>query len=507
MEIRRSLAGARLGPAILALLFLGSCSANPVTGRREVVLISTEEEIELGEQAAREVAASMGIAQAPLLSAYVEELGQRLAVHSPRQDVSYSFNIVDIPESNAFALPGGYIYVSRGLLAISNSEDELANVLAHEIGHVAARHHAQQQTRAAGVGILTFPSRLIGAIIGGVVGSVVEAPFQAVGMGFIAAYGRDQEHAADRIAMRISAAAGYDPAALARFLDTLERDTSLRTEEEEHGPSFFDTHPMTPKRVEETARRASTIEWTRNPGLTGGRAEYLHKLDGLLLGHNPAEGVFRDELFLHPDLDFALQFPKEWVTANTHAAVIARSSDEKAQISVMLQGGQASPEAAAEAFFAEVAKEAPVEVGDSESLEIAGLPTHRSVAAVSDSSGLIYLDLTWIAHRGHIFRLIGASQSRAFDEHRHAFAETAASFRPLEAAERDSIRDTRLRSRTALEDETLDTFGTRTQNTWNVEETAVANALALDEILPAGALVKVAVEESRPALDQQPDPK
>ena len=296
MKMRSSLAAPCLALAIASLLFSG-CSANPVTGRREVVLISTEEEVEIGNQAAREIAAVMGLAQAPELIAYVEELGQRVAAHSPRQDVSYRFNIVDLPEPNAFALPGGYIYVSRGLLAISNSEDELANVLAHEIGHVAARHHAQQQTRAVGVGIFTFPSRLVGAIVGDLLGSIVTAPFQVAGMGFIAAYGRDQEREADRIALRISAAAGYDPSALSRFLDTLERDAVLHDREEETGPSFFDTHPSTPQRVRDTAERARGIEWTKVPGLTSGREDYLRRLDGLLLGHNAAEGVFRGELF------------------------------------------------------------------------------------------------------------------------------------------------------------------------------------------------------------------
>ena len=503
MKIHKSLAATRLGPAIALLILVGGCSANPVTGRREVVLMSTEEEIELGERAAREVGATMGLARAPALAAYVDELGQRLAAHSPRRDVSYTFDIVDMPEANAFALPGGHVYVSRGLLAISNSEDELANVIAHEIGHVAARHHAQQQTRAAGVGILTFPSRLVGAIVGGVVGSIVEAPFQALGTGLIAAYGRDQEREADRIALQISAAAGYDPEALARFLDTLERETLLRNDGEEHGPSFFETHPSTPERVKNTALHARGIEWTRTAGLTDGRADYLRKLDGLLLGHNSAEGVFRDELFLHPDFDIALQFPEKWKTVNAHSAVFARSPDMKAQITVTLQDGYASPKEAAEAFFAEASK-ASVEVGDSESLEINGLPTYRCTAAVRDSSGLIYLDLTWIAHRGHIFRLVGVSSPRSFDEHRFALVETVSSFRPLNAVERGSIEDTRLRSKTALPGESLEAFGTRTQNTWSVEETAVANALPRDELLTAGAPIKVAVSEPHPALDEAP---
>jgi len=243
------------------------------------------------------------------------------------------------------------------------------------------------------------------------------------------------------------------------------------------------------------------MQWTQTPGLTHGRVEYLARLDGLLLGQNPSEGIIRDGLFLHPDLDFALEFPKECTTLNTHVAVVARSPEGKAQISIWLQAGETSPDEAAQTFFDEVAKEVSVEVGNSESLEIADLPAHRAVAVVFDSGDLAYLDLTWIAHHGRMIRLIGASPPRFFDDYRQAFAATAGSFRPLAAGESESIQDTRLRSKTSQPGETLESFGTRTQNAWSVEETAVANALQRDEVLPTGALVKVAILEPHTTLD------
>ncbi len=140
------------------------CAVNPVTGRRELVFMSPAREAALGAQAAAEVEAGIGLLDDPALTAYVSELGERLARHSPRRNVTYRFYVADMPEPNAFALPGGYIYVSRGLLALANSEDELANVIGHEIGHVAARHAAQRETQAIGAGVLTaLGSRAAGA--------------------------------------------------------------------------------------------------------------------------------------------------------------------------------------------------------------------------------------------------------------------------------------------------------------------------------------------------------
>ena len=163
-SLRTSRRFAWLGAAVLSTgLLLPGCATNPVTGRPEFVLLSIAQEEELGRQAAKQFAEQLGLVEDPDLVAYVEAIGNRLARHSPRQDVSYRFQIADQEAPNAFALPGGWIYISRGALAISNSEAELAGVIGHEIGHVAARHSVQQQTRSIGVALLT----LLGAAAAG----------------------------------------------------------------------------------------------------------------------------------------------------------------------------------------------------------------------------------------------------------------------------------------------------------------------------------------------------
>ena len=279
---------------VFTSLFALACATvvNPVTGERELQGLSTPQEIELGKQASRQVAAEMGIYDDPELGRYVRQLGDRLARFSPRQDLPYSFQIVKMKEVNAFALPGGHIYVSRGLLALANSEDELAGVIGHEIGHVAARHHAQRQTRATGVGLATVLGTLAAAALGGAeAAQSVGQLGQVAGAGFIASYGRDQERQSDDVGQRIAAEAGYDPAAIGDFLESLGREERLRTGRSRQ-PSFLDSHPSTPERVAATRERAQRLVRTNAAPIAPDDGAFLRRLEGLLVGEDPAEDCF-----------------------------------------------------------------------------------------------------------------------------------------------------------------------------------------------------------------------
>ena len=217
---------------VAPLLFLaaGGCALNPVSGRPEVVLVSQEQEEQLGREEARKVAQTIGLVDDAAFTRYFDAVGQRLAAQSPRHGITYTFAVVDSPEPNAFALPGGYVYVTRGLLTLLNSEDELACVVGHEIGHVAPRHSVQKITRAAPLGLITgiasgvtgLVSPLLGQVVGGIGGlanSLVLAP-----------YSRDQEREADRLGQAMAARAGWDPDAMSRMLRTLEREQELHGE-------------------------------------------------------------------------------------------------------------------------------------------------------------------------------------------------------------------------------------------------------------------------------------
>jgi predicted Zn-dependent protease len=485
--------GSRLPP--VAALLAAACALNPISRQPELVLVSEQEERAAGEEAAAQVEAEMGLVKDRQVTSLVAVVGARVAAQVPaREGTAWRFAVVDLDEPNAFALPGGFVYVSRGTLALANSEDELANVIAHEIVHVAARHHAQRQARAAGVGLLALPGLLAGAILPGLVGDLVSAPFEVAGAGLVASYGRDQEREADELGQQLAARAGYDPAALASFLASLEKDAALR-EEEPRVPSWFDTHPSTSGRGAAAAERASGLAFTTQPGVADGRAGFLRRVDGLLLGENPAEGVFEGQRFLHPDLGFTLVFPEGWRTLNTRHAVGAVAPGRDAQLALSLSGPGDDPREAASAFFQQAAQQMRIEVARLDALEVNGLAAVRGQAVASARGKTLNLDLAWIALRGSIYQLTGAVEQGYTDAQRATFGAVIESFRALSSGERERVRELRLRVFEARAGETLASAARRAGDAWSPEQSAAANALAPDAPLAEGQLLKVARRE------------
>ena len=237
---------------------LSGCARNPVSGMPEVTLVSAEQEKKIGAEEAKKVLDNMGVLNDAALTTYLDALGQRLAKESPRQDVTYQFLVVDTADPNAFALPGGYIYVTRGLLALTNAEEELAGVVGHEIGHVAARHSVQKISRqgpfAVVFGIASGLTGLVSPLVGNLIGGIGDFTQSLI----FSPYSRGQETEADRVGQEMAAKAGWDPGGLTAFLATLEREVELMSK----GPqrhSFFDTHPATPDRVAKTGEHAKKL--------------------------------------------------------------------------------------------------------------------------------------------------------------------------------------------------------------------------------------------------------
>jgi predicted Zn-dependent protease len=480
-----------LSGVFLSLALLAGCATNPVTGEREVSLMSPAQEAQLGRQAAAQVEQEIGLVADPGLTAYVQALGQRLAARSPRQDVGYQFRVADMPEPNAFALPGGYIYVSRGLLALTNSEAELANVVGHEIGHVAARHAAQRQTRATGVGIATVLGTILAGVAGGNDAARAAAELgQAAGAGLIASYGRDQERQSDDIGQRLAAESGWDPRAMSSFLASLERDTGLRTGGTPR-PGYLDSHPALGERVRVTAERAATLTVADNGPIAGEQADFLRRIDGVLIGDDPRNGFFRDGAFVHPDLAFSLQLPAGWMTQNQRAAVLAAPRERDALIRLELQGQGTDPRAAAVQFAQ--ANQVRFEAG--QDLRVGGYAAFRALARAEASEGPLGLDMTWIAHPAGIFRITGMAPFQRFNAYAATFQSTARSFAKLPDKLRAQITELRLRAVQARRGETLEALSQRTGNKWSVERTAIANGLSPSPTLRAGQWLKIARAE------------
>ncbi|HXH65009.1 MAG TPA: M48 family metalloprotease [Mariprofundaceae bacterium] len=311
-------------------LILGGCATNPVSKHSEFVLMSEKDELALGAAAAAQVARNMPLLpdDDPLVR-YVDRVGQRVAKVSDRPELFYRFHVVDDAEINAFALPGGYIYVDRGLLTHMNSEAELAAVLGHEIGHVTARHAVQQYTKAQAYNL------------GMAVASIfVPVPYGADQLGnllataIITGYGREDELQADQLSIKYITAAGYDPNATAGILRTLKRlediqakeqkDTTGKAPEEYHGA--FSTHPETEKRILEAV--AAAKQEPHGPEETD-RLAMLKAVDGYPYGDSPDQGAVVGQHFLHPKLGIQIRFSDDWVIQNSPQALTAQKRQQK----------------------------------------------------------------------------------------------------------------------------------------------------------------------------------
>jgi predicted Zn-dependent protease len=480
-----------MGMSLLAFLPSG-CAVNPVSGKSEIVLISTEEERKLGAQEAVKVEKTMGLVDDPKIMAYIKTVGRRLAEHSPRQDVDYTFQIVDMEVPNAFALPGGYVYVSRGLLVLVNSEDELAGVMGHEIGHVAGRHAVQRLTRVAA----TSPLRIATGIVGGAVsivapgvGTAIADAGQVASTLVIAPYSRDQEREADRIGQEIAASAGWNPEGLASLLKSMGRAEKLHSGEERQS-SFFDTHPATGERVAKTTERATQLSASPARPIAKNRAALMAKFNGLLVGNNPAKGVFIKDDFIQPTLGFYMRFPPAWKKHNTNEVVIAQAPGEKGLVLLEVSGKGEDPVAVVRQL--EQKLDANL-LENASRTQINGLPAIQLTRKAKTSEGVLGVLFTWIAHKGVVYQITGLSPSDSFDSYLGVFKETVASFRPLSGEDWLKIKEARLRVVKARNGETLEELGKRVNSVWSLAEIAVTNGLPQKGRLSGGQLIKVAI--------------
>ena len=306
------------GTCFLFAIFVSAltlaCATNPVTGKKQISLLSEAEEAAIGQQQDAEVRREMGVYDNPALQRYVTDIGQRLAATSHRPTLPWTFTVVDSQAINAFALPGGYVYITRGILPYLDDESELAGVLGHEIGHVTARHAAQAYTRQAeaGLGLAVLSIFVPGT-----------RPFTDLGSSGLGVLflknGREAEIEADRLGVEYASGGGWDPAGVPRFLSTLQRVDSIS---ERGVPNWLSTHPAPGSRVERAepvaAKFASTSATAKN------RDQYLEQIDGLVFGDNPKDGIVRGHVFLHPLLRLGIDFPDGWEVINTAEQVMAR---------------------------------------------------------------------------------------------------------------------------------------------------------------------------------------
>jgi predicted Zn-dependent protease len=470
---------ATVGFPSAALILLASCAMNPATGERQFSLMSEGQEIQMGREADPDIVASMGLYPDESLQAYVQELGAALAAHSERPDLPWTFRVLDDPLINAFALPGGYIYVTRGILAHFESEAELAGVLGHEIGHVTARHSVSQMSKAQlaqiglGVGMVLAPELQQYEW-------VASASMQLLFLKF----GRDDERQADELGVRYMSRTGYDPAQLSGVMAMLGRVTAGGGA---GPPEWLSTHPNPANREQAISEMAGVAEVALDPALVR-REEYLPRLDGIVFGDNPREGFFEGRRFYHPDMAFLFDFPDGWQTSNSKQAVQAGSPEGDAMMALSLAEGT-TPAAALNAFISQEGMES----GQPSNAPINGIPAAAADFHLTTPDGLLQGRVTFVDHRGTILRFLGVAPAEAWANRRSAVRASLESFRVLSDRSILDVQPARIRVTTLPRAMDLSSFLNREGASDRADDVRLLNRLQGNPTLPAGRVLKIPV--------------
>ncbi|VBB47484.1 putative Zn-dependent protease [uncultured Desulfatiglans sp.] len=465
----------------VCLLILPACAIDPVTGRTQLMLVSEEQEIQMGRQSDQAVSREYGLYDNTALTAYVAGIGQRLGGLSHRPHLPYQFAVLDTAVVNAFAAPGGYVYMTRGILGFLNSEAELAAVLGHELGHITARHSAEQYSRAqlAQIGLAA------GMLFSPTLQRFGDAAQTGVQLLFLS-FSRENEREADDLGVEYASKAGYDANQMAVFFETLER---MNPSSDRSGlPEWFSTHPNPDDRM--GAVRRKTAEWQGRLGARQYRVDrerYLMRIDGLVFGDNPREGYTAGGVFYHPDLRFQFPVPGGWTLQNTRQVVRVMSPRKDAALTLSVAAA-GTPRDAAGAFVSQ----SGAQVVDSGEETVNGLRAVRLVSQVRTSQGVLGVLSTFIQKDGKIFEFQGFCAAGSFSSYSPVFRQAVGGFQALRDSTRINVRPDRIRIVKAPSSGTLGqvlrTLGAPQDK---VEEWALLNGGSVNTPVEKGALVKV----------------
>jgi predicted Zn-dependent protease len=457
------------------LLTLVACTRNPATGERQLSIISRDQEIQLGEQGAQEIEATIGLVEDPELQRYVTGVGRRLAQRSEQPDLPWRFGVLDDPTPNAFALPGGKIYITRGMLVHMENEAQMASVLGHEVGHVTARHSAEQISKAA----LAQVGLGLGAIFAP--GGEQLLPIASTGLSVLfLKFGRDDEYQADELGVRYAHRAEYDVRHMPGVFEMLDRVS--RVEGGGRVPEWLSTHPNPENRIERIEERIAEIDTP-----VGGdvhRERFLRRLDGTVFGADPRDGYFSGDRFYHPELAFQFNVPSAWRRLNYPQAVVATSPDEDAIIQLTVAKDR-EPERA----LAEFGRQSGVTMGEPADL-VQDLQSASATFEAETQDGALRGLVTYVAHEQHTFELLAVAPPERFGRHAEIFARIHGSFEPLTDPERLNVEAPKLEVVRVPETMTLTELYEQRGASIPLERIALLNQIEADTRLERGRLLK-----------------
>ena len=460
-------------------LGVGACATNPVTGKRELSLVSEQQEIQMGQQGAQQVAQEIGLINDQALQNYLQGIGASLAAKSERPNLPWTFRAVDDPSPNAFALPGGFIFVTRGLLDLMNNEAELASVVGHEIGHVTARHSVQQMSQqqlaqlALGVGAILSPTV---AQLGGVAS-------QGLGLLFLK-YGRDDERQADDLGFRYALNGGYD----VRYMDDVFRSLQRLGESSKQSPlpTWLATHPGEAERIQTIDAKLAQLQPSQLANVRVNGEQYLERINGLVYGANPRSGFFQGNTFYHPDLRFQISMPSGWQGQNLTQAVVAVSPQQDGIIQLTLAQGN-SPEAAARAFLSQQG----IQAGQASQQTVNGVPAVASTFQAQTDQGVIQGLAAFFTYNGTTYQVIGYAPAQRYSAYDAVFRQSLGSFGPVTDPRVLNVQPNKVTVVTLPQAMTLTEFAQRYPSTIPVADLAIVNQIENpNATLPAGTRVK-----------------
>lgn len=462
------------------LVFLTmSCAVNPVTGKRELSLISEQEEIALGKQTDGEIKAQYGIYSDQALNSYVQRIGQSMAPLTHRPHLTYHFAVLDTPVVNAFAVPGGYIYVTRGILAMMNSEAELAVVLGHELGHVNARHSVAKLSQLMlvqlGMGIAGTISETFAKLSG--------AASIGIQLLFLK-FSRDDEREADALGVEYSRKGGYNPNEMIAFFGSLERLGDLSGGQSL--PGFLSTHPLTSERIQNT----QDMMLESDAQLKIGKSGYLTAINDMIYGEDPRQGYAEKNVFYHPELRFFFSFPQGWKLQNTPAQVTLATENGHAGVILKAEKTTENLKNYANRM---AAKLEDAQFIDERSFKINGLASYHQIYDISQQQGGdIRTRLSFVRKNGLIYTFFALSAKDEFSEYDRQFQSVVGSFQELRDARYLNRKPLRVRLVKANGKESLQAIFQKAGMAKDIWSTfAVMNGGELDSIPASGQTVKI----------------